>query len=287
MRDIIQMALHHAQDKSDIVSQQPVSGGSINESFFVRTARQTYFIKHHPNAPENFFAYEKEGLELIRSTQTIQVPKVYAHSDQPGRAYLVMEWVEGEKNSNTEYELGQGLAKLHQTNAARHGVHHDTYIGTLKQPNTLYNEWVDYYKECRLKTQLEIGVDLGSLTGRRREKLERIITDLNQFIPKEIKPTYLHGDLWGGNWLTGSNGKPYLIDPSFLYGDRHFDIAFTELFGGFSKKFYQAYQEIYPLSSYYDDIKELYQLYYLLVHLNIFGEMYGSAVDRVLDKYAG
>ncbi|MGP4071360.1 fructosamine kinase family protein [Piscibacillus sp. B03] len=287
MKDFAKLVLSQTQDHSEIKTIKPVSGGSINESFYLETEQQSYFLKYHDFAPDNFFYYEQEGLELIRSTNSIQVPEVYSYSDEENYAYLLLEWVEGTKATRTENQLGHLIAKMHQTEAKRHGVDHKTFIGILEQPNQLYNEWVDYYKECRLKRQLDIGIENHHLTGKRRNRFEKLITRLDQFIPKGIKPTYLHGDLWGGNWLVGPNGSPYVIDPSFLYGDRHFDLAFTELFGGFSHDFYQAYSEQNPPESYYEDVKELYQLYYLLVHLNIFGEVYGGAVDRVLKKYIG
>lgn len=287
MKDFAKLVLSQTQDHSEIKKIKPVSGGSINESFYLETEQQSYFLKYHDFAPDNFFYYEQEGLELIRSTNSIQVPEVYGFSDKSNQAYLLLEWVEGTKEPNTDHQLGHLIAKMHQTEADLHGVDHKTYIGTLEQPNQLSSEWVDYYSEYRLKRQLEIGIENQHLTGKRRNRLENLISQLNQFIPKGIKPSYLHGDLWGGNWLVGPNGTPYVIDPSFLYGDRHFDLAFTELFGGFSQDFYQAYYEQNPPDSYYEDVKELYQLYYLLVHLNIFGEVYGGAVDRVLKKYIG
>ncbi|SEP94871.1 fructosamine kinase family protein [Piscibacillus halophilus] len=287
MKETIQEALNEAEDKTNIKTIKPVSGGSINESFYVETDRHRYFIKYHPNAPDHFFYLEKEGLEKIRETNSIRVPEVYAFSNEKQKAYLVLEWIEGETKPHTSSQLGRDIARMHHSQAAKHGLDHSTFIGTLLQPNQLYNEWVDYYKECRLINQLNKGKENGHISGNRQQKLETLIEQLDQYIPKGIEPTYLHGDLWGGNWLAGSDGSPYVIDPSFLYGDRHFDLAFTELFGGFSEEFYRAYQVENPIEPYYKDVKDLYQLYYLLVHLNIFGEVYGGSVDRILYKYIG
>lgn len=117
--------------------------------------------------------------------------------------------------------------------------------------------------------------------------MEKLLENLDKWVPDKVEPSYLHGDLWGGNWLSGPGGEPYVIDPSFLYGDRHFELAFTEVFGGYSSEFYQAYQDRFPLSPYYEDVKPLYQLYYLLVHLNMFGEAYGRSVDTILKRYTG
>src|SRR5690606_35616774 len=118
-----------------------------------------------------------------------------------------------------------------------------------------------------------------------RQRLMKLIDDLDQWIPAHHPPSLLHGDLWKGNWLAGPDGEPYLIDPAVFYGDREYELAFSELFSGFSPTFYAAYKEAAPVSKEYGERRPIYQLYYLLVHLIHFGEAYGSAVDRVLQRY--
>ncbi|MFD2760026.1 fructosamine kinase family protein [Lentibacillus juripiscarius] len=287
MNRFMQTALQQTGDNSSVKQAKRVAGGSINESYFVETEEQQYFIKYHTDPPARFFELEAKGLDLIRQTDSIAVPEVYAYSDEKDAAFLVMEWVEGERAHNTQWKLGDRIAHMHQAFGDNHGFAYDTFIGTLPQPNGLFSNWLDYYRERRLKAQLTLGVDRGCITGKRRERLERLLMNLEKWVPANVEPSYLHGDLWGGNWLAGSGGDPYVIDPSFLYGDRHFELAFTELFGGYSGDFYRAYWDRFPLSPDYADVKPLYQLYYLLVHLNIFGEAYGSSVDAILKRYCG
>ncbi|MFC4559881.1 fructosamine kinase family protein [Virgibacillus kekensis] len=284
-KQVIIHALHTAEDNSPIKSMKQVSGGSINESYYVETAEERYFIKYHTNPPARFFEIETSGLELIRQTDTISVPDVYAYSDEKNNAFLVMEWVEGNRKLDTEEKLGSRISAMHQHTGEKHGYEEDTFIGTLPQPNGLFTNWVEYYRDQRLTAQLNQGINQERITGIRRQRLEDLLDKLDKFVPANPEPSYLHGDFWGGNWLVGENGAPYIIDPSFLYGDRHFELAFTELFGGYSEDFYHAYNEKYAMADYYDDVKPLYQLYYLLVHLNIFGESYGSRVDAVLRKF--
>ncbi|GIN95682.1 fructosamine kinase [Siminovitchia terrae] len=285
MTQIIQQALNKTNDYSAIKDIKRVAGGSINEGFFTETENGRYFIKHHANSPEGFFELETDGLLLIKETKTVSVPKVLAFSDKKGEAFLIIEWIEGRKTPETQARLGEQLASMHQQFGEKHGFQKDTYIGTLPQPNGLFSNWLDYYRDRRLRPQFELGIRNHFIGGKRRERLERLLYRLEHWIPEEIPPSYLHGDLWGGNWLPGPGGNPYLIDPSFLYGDRHFELAFTELFGGFSQEFYKAYTGEFPFADYYEDVKPLYQLYYLLVHLNMFGESYGGQVDAVLQHY--
>lgn len=287
MKELVAKALEKAQDYSTIETIKSVQGGSINESFYIKTRNARYFLKYHHIAPEKFFEVEAEGLRNIRQTDTIAVPDVLAFSDEKNNSFLLLDWIQGEKKNNTEVMLGENIAKLHMATGPAHGFYNDTFIGTLAQANELIPNWLNYYRDYRLIPQLNAGIKNNRINARRRKQMEKLLDHLNKWIPEKVAPSYLHGDLWGGNWITGPNGEPYVIDPSFLYGDRHFDIAFTELFGGFSNQFYQAYNEQFPLSDYYTDIKPLYQLYYLLVHVNIFGESYGAHVDTVLNYYAG
>lgn len=168
-----------------------------------------------------------------------------------------------------------------------HGLETDTYIGILPQPNELNANWLEYYRDKRLGTQLQIGIENGHITDKRRKQLEKLLERLDKWVPSFVEPSHLHGDFYSGNWIIGQGGEPFIVDPSFLYGDRHFEIAFTELFGGFPDKFYDAYDESYPLRKDFDDVKPIYQLYYLLAHLNMFGEAYGESVDKILNRYVG
>jgi len=244
-------------------------------------------MKFHADAPPEFFKSEATGLRIIKETETISVPNFISYSDQPGQSFLLLEWIEGEKNERTEEVLGYKLAAFHQKSKTKHGLPTDTYIGYLPQPNDLVVSWLEYYRKYRLGNQLEIGIKKGAIADKRRARLEKLIERLDEWVPNIVEASPLHGDLYSGNWIVGPGGEPYLVDPSVLYGDRHFEIAFTEMFGGFPDRFYEAYNERYPLRDDYEDVKGIYQLFYLLAHLNMFGESYGPSVDRILTHYVG
>ncbi|MFC7391907.1 fructosamine kinase family protein [Scopulibacillus cellulosilyticus] len=288
IKKVISSALERIGDKTPVKQIKPVSGGSINEAFKLETESCQYFIKLKKGAPRNFFKKEAEGLNLIRSTHTSRVPEVYDCADAKGQdntGILMLQWIEGQRNNQTEIKLGQRLAHMHGHESKFYGLKTQTFIGELKQFNGLFTSWVNYYREQRLFQQIELGKQRGTIKDKRYKKLITLLDNLHRFLPDNVAASLLHGDLWGGNWMAGPEGEPYLIDPSVFYGDREMDMAFTEVFGGFSTDFYSAYQEVYPLSGEYEDRKALYQLYYLLVHLNLFGESYGSGVDRILDYY--
>ncbi|PWU67034.1 fructosamine kinase family protein [Gracilibacillus dipsosauri] len=284
----MQEKLRQIGDKSEVKEFRSVAGGDINNAYYVKTEKNKYFIKTNEKVPSDFFQLEAKGLEAIRQTNTINVPKVYHYdiATNNEEIMLIMEWIAGDKRQANGNLLGENLASMHLAEAGpQYGLDIPTFVGDLVQENSWYDSWVEYYQKQRLQTQLELGIQRDSMPQMRRSRLETLIDKLDNYIPKRPKVSLLHGDLWGGNWLAGPRGIPYLIDPSILYGDHAFEIAFTELFGGFPTSFYQSYQAIFPLPDYYEDIKPIYQLFYLLVHLNIFGEGYGGAVDRILNQY--
>lgn len=288
MKKQISHALEVIGDTSPMQAIKKISGGDINEAYYIQTSEQEYFIKGNRNVSDHFFRVEAKGLQRMRDTGVIHVPDVFYYDDpMENEGVIVMEWIQGEKKPHTEEQLGTNLASMHKSFGKAHGFDDDTFIGLLPQPNNWYDNWMEYYHDCRLVSQFNIAAERGRLTMDRKSLLKKLMERLPNWIDHGAKPSLLHGDLWGGNWMAGPNGSPYLIDPSILYGDHAFEIAFTELFGGYSETFYRAYQEEYPLPDHYEEIKDIYQLYYLLVHLNLFGEGYGGSVDRILKYYVG
>lgn len=281
--------LNEIGDDTAIIDCKRITGGDINSAYYVKSEKRPYFVKVNENNPPRFFKSEAVGLELLQKTNVVKVPKVYYVMEEKRGAYglLLLEWIEGEKTNQTSMWLGQAVAKLHQCYGQHFGLAHDNYIGRLPQANGLYENWIDYFVNCRLLPQIQLAEQQSKMPIVRRQKLDKLLVSLDRWLPKLCRSSLLHGDLWGGNWIVGDKGIPYLIDPSVFYGHYEFEIAFTELFGGFPPLFYDAYNEIQPLSPEYKERKELYQLYYLLVHLNLFGEAYGFSIDRILQKYVG
>ncbi|OYD09929.1 fructosamine kinase family protein [Paludifilum halophilum] len=292
LRQSLEAVLQEKQrDFSPLMQAQPVSGGDISEAYRLETKENRYFLKMRKDAPAGFFSAEREGLSQLNVTPLIRIPEVIGHSDGNGTGWILLEWLDtrpGGESADPAHQLGQGLAKIHRESASSFGLESDNFIGLLTQANRPMKRWADFYRERRLQPQVECASRLKRLPASRARGLERLMERLDRWIgDPTIRPGLLHGDLWGGNWMTGTDGRPCLIDPAIYYGHREVDLAFSELFGGFPTAFYDAYQEAYPLEPGYEERKPLYQLYYLLVHLNLFGEAYGPAVDRVWKRYAG
>lgn len=232
------------------------------------------------------FQAEKSGLEAIAKTKTIATPKVLLCEPLEKGGLLMMEYIEPKRASTKEMELlGHQLAHLHKNSTAeKFGWETDNFIGSLPQSNERHSDWSAFYVHERLLPQLKMSFDAGRLQALEIPSEERLLKTCAELF-LETKPSLLHGDLWGGNYLISKNGVPYLIDPAVYFGHHEVDSAMTLLFGGFGTSFYKAYAEHFPQIEGEKERIDIYQLYYLLVHLNLFGGSYYGQVKSILDKY--
>lgn len=264
---------------------RPVTGGDINLAARIETEAAVYFVKWNRNPVSHLFKTETAGLKLLADAQAVRVPQVIAVIDQPPA--LVLEWIEiGRYKADAAEELGRLLAQQHRTLSQTFGLDHANYIGANPQFNQPTDSWIDFFRDQRLGMQVKLARERGQLNSDRARRLEELMNHLDKWIdPKVVVPSLLHGDLWSGNYLVDTHGQPVVIDPAVYYGDREAEIAFTQLFGGFGLRFYAAYTEAWPLEPGFADRCDLYNLYHLLNHLNLFGEGYGGSVDTVLERY--
>ena len=319
----LEEAIHSIFGSERSVSRKnSVSGGDINEAYCLTLDDGTpVFMKS--NAPQclpNFRA-EAEGLEAIRRTGAIGVPKVLGLGRERGFSFMLLEYVSGRKQAEDYWEVfAQELAAMHQADAAAamcqadaaaamhqtdtavamyqtdtsakdedifcgFGFPHDNWIGATVQKNTKHKTWISFFRDCRLKPQMDAADRYFSAGD--RKKAEWLLDHLDRYLVEPPRPSLVHGDLWAGNLITGNDGKGWLIDPAVYYGHPEVDIAMTELFGGFSGRFYECYRVAGRMESGYADRRDLYNLYQLLNHLNMFGSGYLGSVRRIITRYAG
>jgi len=269
-------------------NHSPIGGGDINQAFRLQgQCGRHFFLKLNQNGRLPMFVAEAEGLRALEQAKAIRVPKPICYGETDQHAYLVMEFISFSPASSAgSAQMGEQLAALHQTSSLGqgHGWHRDNTIGMTPQRNNWCDDWVEFFRHQRLGYQL----DLASTKGASRQLLEK-----GQFLLKNVdfyfesyqpQTSLLHGDLWSGNAGFDENGKPVIYDPATYYGDRETDIAMTELFGGFSHDFYSAYERIWPLDSGYSRRRELYNLYHILNHFNMFGSGYAAQAENIIKK---
>ncbi len=264
-----------------------LSGGDISQAFLLETGSGRFFCKvNQDSSAHAFFVAEKEGLEAISKTNTIAVPQVLLCEESDFGAFMLMEYIEpGDATSMDMALFGRQLGALHLAyGAGSYGWNTDNFIGSLPQSNQKYTDWNVFYSKERLLPQFMLAKDRMLLRSPEIPSETALLKTCQNLFP-ETKPSLLHGDLWSGNYLISKNGTPYLIDPAVYFGHHEVDIAMTRLFGGFGPDFYGAYAERFPEVGGESARTDLYQLYYLLVHLNLFGKSYYSSVSSILKKY--
>jgi fructosamine-3-kinase len=269
-----------------IASARPVSGGCIHASFALTgTDGRRFFAKTNDLAQGENLAAEADGLAALAAAG-MRVPAVIAHGVGQGSAFLVLEQLALRDGTAAEFrELGRSLARMHSTAlGAAFGWHRANFIGATPQPNGATPDWATFWDRERLAPQLALAAARG-LGG----ALQSLGSDVRAALAKLLeghapKPSLLHGDLWGGNAAFLDSGEPVVFDPAVYYGDAEADLAMTELFGGFPGSFYAGYAEVAPIDAGYAKRRDLYNLYHVLNHANLFGGGYAARAERMMSR---
>lgn len=277
-----------------ILKRERISGGDINDAYGITlTDGNHIFMKANTRDNASFFTAEAAGLSAILGTGTIGTPRILACGieERKGYSFLLLEFIYGGKRMPDYWEmLGHQLADMHKApvvnyvQGRKYGFISDNYIGARSQNNTPHGSWRAFFRDCRLEVQFQSAARYFDAAD--RKKITRLLDHMEDVLIEPEYPSLLHGDLWGGNIITGNDGKAWLIDPAVYVGHAEADIAMTELFGGFSAAFYGAYRETGLLQPGYEQRRDIYNLYHLLNHLNMFGSGYLPSVKRIVERYA-
>jgi protein-ribulosamine 3-kinase len=268
----------------------PIPGGSKWKTLRVDNAR-TGTTKHvfaKWGAPEHadVFNAERDGLDRLRSAgTTLHIPRVMACHDDEDKAVLLLEWIDmAPLSASAAAALGESLVPIHRTTGERFGLARDNFIGATPQPNKQGTDWVEFWQHQRLMHQLRLAMK-NRYPSKLIDRGERLAADCGAFF-RDYRPvaSLLHGDLWVGNAAADQEGRPVVFDPAVYYGDREADIAMTELFGGYPKDFYSAYNNAWPLDTGYAIRKNFYNLYHILNHANLFAGDYVRQSEKLVES---
>ncbi|WP_394868293.1 fructosamine kinase family protein [Staphylococcus borealis] len=263
----------------------PVSGGDVNEAFKVTTTDDVYFLLVQRNRDKSFYAAEIAGLNAFEQAG-ITAPRVINSGEINGDAFLILSYLD-EGTSGSQRELGQLVAKMHsqQQQDGQFGFDLPHEGGDISFDNSWSESWVEIFVERRMDHLRDELMRKGLWNAEDNKVYEQVRTVMiNELEDHHSKPSLLHGDLWGGNYMFLTDGRPALFDPAPFYGDREFDLGITTVFGGFTQAFYDEYEKHYPLGKGARKRLEFYRLYLFMVHLLKFGGMYASSVNRSMDE---
>ncbi len=260
-----------------------LTGGDINKVFLITTTSSEEFVVKLNRADKfpGMFQAEKTGLEALAAAQNIDVPEVITFGSIENIAYLLLEYKSPGKPVKDFWEIfGSQMASLHKNTSKKFGFKKQNYIGSLPQYNSSCTTASEFYITQRLEPQIKIAQE----NNHQLEISDNFFKNIAEAIPEE-PPALIHGDLWNGNYLINSQGLPCLIDPAVAYAPREMDLAMMQLFEGFDQKLYDTYNEEFPLKANAKKRIDLWQLYYLLIHLNLFGAGYKDSVINIIKSY--
>jgi fructosamine-3-kinase len=283
---------------SKIKGFSSLSGGCISDAYKITMSDgSNFFLKYNPSTSNDMFLKEANGLKELAKTNAIRIPEVLSFAEN----YILLEYIPtGSKNlpaaklwqagKNFFEEFGRSFAEMHKFTSENFGFYEDNYIGSNPQKNIPDDKektnWVEFYFNKRILFQLQLAEKFGNSTDALRTGISKLENKIEEIVgDTKEQPSLLHGDLWGGNYMVDENGNAVLIDPAVYYGHREADLGMTKLFGGFSSEFYRAYFETFPLEDGYEYRDNLYKLYHVLNHLNLFGGGYYSQALSLIKFY--
>jgi len=273
-----------------ILSNSPLGGGCINQTSELATSAGLFFLKWNADGPPDMFAREADSLRELAKPENpfLRIPRVILEKENgnvPG--YLLLEYLEPLRSgAEAEENLGRGLAVIHRYFSNKFGFFADTYCGTTLQDNTWNGYWPDFFGQQRIWHLARLIEKKGNMPLPHLKIYEKLVLRIPDLLPARSLPVLIHGDLWNGNFMLTSKG-PALIDPAVYYADREMEMGIMTLFGGFSARFWGAYNETNPLPDDWRQRNKLYQLYHLLNHFYLFGGGYGQQAFDVAKYYAG
>ena len=284
--EVLKKLESHLGSQALLKDVSPVGGGDINDAYRFDTSKGDFFVKKNSASrfPE-MFVREAEGIQILGAAGVIPVPEVIDTGKVDDIAFLILHYINSApKQEDFWTTFGKKLATLHQTGSTQFGLDQDNYIGSLYQSNKKHDRWVDFFREERLLVQVKLARDRGKMGVDTVKAFDRFYTKIEEIFPEE-KPSLVHGDLWGGNFMVNEKGEAVLIDPAVYFGHREMDLGMSKLFGGFSGEFYDAYDEFFPLEKGWQQRLDYCNLYPLMVHVNLFGGGYLGSVKSILNKF--
>ena len=271
-------------ESGEVTRVNPVSGGSINSAYAVHTRKACFFLKvNRTDAYPHMFESESKGLEWLAEHAQLVVPKPLFIAKHAGFAYFFMQYLTPERSHQNHFEFGVKLAQMHRASSSQFGLNHDNYMGSLPQQNQFADTWVHFFGQNRLEPQVALARDKGAIDAETARRFDAFYKRMPDLFPEE-PPALIHGDLWSGNYMFTAGG-PAIFDPAVAFAHREQDLAMTKLFGGFSPAFYRGYFEEYPVESGFESRVDAYNLYPILIHVNLFGGGYVGQLKEMLRNY--
>jgi fructosamine-3-kinase len=261
----------------------PMGGGCIAPVYRCDFAGGERVVAKEPT-PGRTLECEAWMLGYLRRNSALPVPAVLAAAP----ALLLLEYIDSGDpiDARAEAHAAELLAALHAIKGPHFGFLRDTLIGPLDQPNPPTPRWIDFFREQRLLHRARAALEAGRLPARLLARIEALAARLERWIEEPPHPALIHGDSWSGNVLVKAGRIAGFIDPAIHWAHPEIELAFGTLFGPFGEAFFDRYRALAPLApGFFEARRDLYNLYPLLVHVQLFGGGYVSSVAKTLEKF--
>lgn len=275
---------------SKIQSRQPLGGGTNVEivRYGLDDGRQV--VAKYDRSPQALLLIEAEMIRFLAEHTSLPLPTLIFAAPQ----LLITGFVPGASTLGPPEQMhaAELLADLHHISGTHFGLRNDegqqfdTLIGSLPQPNPLYDEWVPFFRDQRLMYMAGEAALVGQLPMEMLLRLDKLAADLDRLLDCPVTPSLIHGDMWAGNIIAHKGRVAAFLDPAIYFADAEIELAFSTLFGTFNDSFFARYQEIRPLPpGFFEVRRDIYNLYPLLVHTRLFGGAYVQGIGRTLKRF--
>lgn len=285
--NIIRHLINYFSGQLTIINCFPIGGGCISHACKLETNKGIFFLKWKDTGPADLFLREAESLNEMGKSDSkyLILPKpIFAKEIDETPGYLLTDFLEGGKAGNDEERLGYGLASLHRVKADKFGFYKNNYCGSTLQHNSYQLNWFTFYSINRIGHLVNMISENGNWSSADSQLMEKFMYKVEPLLSHDPVPSLIHGDLWSGNCMSTKLG-PAIIDPSSSYCDREFEMGIMTMFGGFSQRVYEAYNEAFPLLQGWKERNLIYQLYHVLNHYYLFGGYYKIKALEIMKHY--
>ena len=232
----------------------------------------------------NSILAEKKNLEYLKSFNLKFFPEVKAFNEN----ILIIDYIKNDDSfcKNSRESFSNALIKLHSIKSKQFGLYFDTQIGGMMQPNYQNDNWCNFFAKNRINYIFELISNSNPMPSEINFKIEKLLKKINNFLPSNIKPTLLHGDLWKGNILFFNNKFAGFIDPGSFYGHNELEIAYLKWLSPklIDNNFIEKYNDHFKIDKNYYIYEPIYQLYYSLMNVYLWNRLYIQEINKILKK---
>ena len=267
-----------------VVDVAPLSGGCVGQVYRVNLTDGSRLVAKVDNNEHPQLDIEGFMLRFLSENSELPVPDIWHSTPQ----LLIMSFLPGDSHFSqpSQMHAAELLADLHQIKSPAFGFEKNTLIGGLHQPNHWTDSWITFFREHRLLYMGRECVRAGRLSAQFLTRLERFSSQLDRWLLEPRYPALIHGDVWTTNVLAEGGRVTGFIDPAIYFASPEIELSFTTLFGTFGDAFFARYREINPiLPGFFEERRDIYNLYPLLVHVRLFGGSYVHSVDGILRNF--